>query len=87
MNYGVFLHTFFLFMVTGSLEAALLEGSEAVGYYVFCVLLSLWDMITKDKNACLELYCSNREATQVVVPNGSTFHSHGFYLASTSEKL
>lgn len=28
-----------------------------------------------------------REATQVVVPNGSTSHSHGLSLASTSEKL
>lgn len=48
---------FFFFTLTGSLGAALLEGSE------FHVLLPLWDMITRDKNALLELYCPNREAT------------------------
>lgn len=87
LNHGLFLHTFFLFRVTGSLGAALPEGSEAMGYYVFCVLLTLWDTLTKDKNAFLELYCSNREAIQVVVPKGSTFHPHGLYLASKSGKL
>jgi hypothetical protein len=48
-------------MLTGNLGAALLEGSETVGY-MFCGLLSLWNVMIRDKNAFLELYCSNREA-------------------------
>lgn len=33
------------------------------GFHVFQVLLSFWDVITRDKHAFLELYCSNREIT------------------------